>query len=430
MASKTPPTLRPYLLLTILILMTAHCLGNDYTPGEQHNYTLEELPEGHYQYSVWVPKNYDKSREYAVLFYLHGGGRGRHHPNEGKRNMISQRLKDNQNWTDAGYSGNAHGQYGYIHVAPVKPIARWNAKKFKQLLNHVVSKVSIDEDRVYVTGFSMGGQGTWHVGCGSDLGYKIAAMIPLGAWGCNEVKRGKTPETCNTTKTPVWVMHCPYDNVSKISEQIPLFKNHLKSGGYGRFTMIPGKGHISRPRGNDDEGLSMRVAWMLSQSYGTPFNYVIQTNGGVILEAVKGERSFIGDTSRYGFFEPGTEVSITAPATRDNKPFVRWVALNGTFSNPKSRRTTYKTTQNDSELFPIYETNSAKLTVIGGISEPKNPSPGDIVTVTANKDEDLRKKDFLFWSTDPPIKITQPYNRSVKFCLPSTDIKVTAKPHL
>ena len=102
----------------------------------------------------------------------------------------------------------------------------------------------------------------------------------------------------------------------------------------------------------------------------------------------------------------------------------------GTFSDPNSRRTTYKTAQSDSELFPIYETNSAKLTVIGGVSEPKNPRPGDIVTVTAKKDEGLRKKGFLFWATDPLIEIKQPYSRSVKFCMPSTDLKVIAKPHL
>ena len=44
------------------------------------------------------------------------------HPDQGKRNMVSARLVDNKNWIDAGYSGNAHGQFGYIHVAPVKPI--------------------------------------------------------------------------------------------------------------------------------------------------------------------------------------------------------------------------------------------------------------------------------------------------------------------
>lgn len=39
----------------------------------------------------------------------------------------------------------------------------------------------------------------------------------------------------------------------------------------------------------------MRMAWMLSQTYGTPHNYVVQVDGGVILQVEKGERGSIGD---------------------------------------------------------------------------------------------------------------------------------------
>ena len=93
----------------------------------------------------------------------------------------------------------------------------------------------------------MGGQGAWQVANTGDPGCRIAAIMPIGARGCNELQRGTTPETCLTAKTAVWVQHCPLDDVSKISEQISLFQNHLDGGGYGRFTMIPGKGHLDRP---------------------------------------------------------------------------------------------------------------------------------------------------------------------------------------
>ena len=416
-----------YFLTTSLFLLG--CLSSasskDYIPGKQFEYKSKDLPKGVYQYSVWVPKNYDPKKEYPVVFYLHGGG-GLKFPSYGKRNIISNRLVDNQNWTSAGYSGNAHGLHQYIHVAPVKEIYEWEAKKFKALLKHVSSKVNINENRVYVTGFSMGGQGTWIVGCGSKLGYKIAAMMPLGAWGCEWVNHGTTPETCMTTKTPVWVLHCPYDEISIISDQIDLFKNHLDCGGYGRFTMIPGEGHIQRPRGNDDEGLSMRVAWMLSQTYGTPHNYMIQTKGGVILEAIEGERSFIGDSSTYGFFEPKTKINISAAEMKNGKRFLKWASLKGKFEDPNSRRTTYITDNDDSELFAIYENENVKLSVVGGKAKPKNPKPGDTVTITLNKKQ--KGKPFLFWQSDPPIELTQPYDRTVQFCMPPNDLKIIAKP--
>ena len=418
------------IILSPLLVSSLSADAADYTPGAQHNYTHEsgDVPRDTYQYSVWVPKNYEAKRTYPVVFYLHGGGRGRTHPDQGKRNMVSSRLVDNQRWTDAGYSGNAHGQFGYIHVAPVKPVARWNARQFKRLLDHVKGKVNIDQDRVYVTGFSMGGQGTWHVGCGSGKGYRIAAMMPLGAWGCNEVKRGTTPETCMTKKTPVWVLHCPLDNVSKISEQIPLFDNHLDCGGYARFTMIPGKGHISRPRGDDNAAFSMRMAWMLSKTYGTPFNYLLQVNDAVIMEVVSGERAFLGDTAHYGFFEPGSVVRLTAPETRDGKPFVEWAgAAVGSFADAASRRTSYTTGTGDAQLTPVYETDSAKLTVVHGTAKPANPKPGDIVSVTANADTDSSR--FFYWKMDQPIDIAHPHKRSVSFCMPSHDVTITAQLH-
>ena len=127
--------------------------------------------------------------------------------------MISERLWDNRRSTDAGYSRNVQDYIGYILVSPVKPVLRWNAEVFARLVKHVKGNVNVDENRIYVTGFSMGGQGTWRVGCGNDGSYKIAAMMPLGAWGCREVDRGKTPETFKTLKTAVWNLHCPLDRV-------------------------------------------------------------------------------------------------------------------------------------------------------------------------------------------------------------------------
>ena len=225
--------------------------------------------------------------------------------------------------------------------------AAGKAGTFKRLLDHVKSKVNIDAKRVYVIGFSMGGQGAWHVASTSDPGSKIAAMIPIGAWGCDEVERGDTPETCLTTKTPVWVQHCPFDEVSKITEQITLLQNHLDCGGYGRFTMIPGKGHIDRPRGADSKYFDLRMEWMLSQSLDTPDNYLVQVDGGTILEFVEGERGFIGDTARHGFFEPRTVIRITAPETRDGKKFRKWASSKGRFADPKARTAVYTTASGD-----------------------------------------------------------------------------------
>jgi hypothetical protein len=146
------------------------------------------------------------------------------------------------------------------------------------------------------------------------------------------------------------------------------------------------------------------------------------------MEVVSGERAFLGDTAHYGFFEPGSVVRLTAPETRDGKPFVEWAgAAVGSFADAASRRTSYTTGTGDAQLTPVYETDSAKLTVVHGTAKPANPKPGDIVSVTANADTDSSR--FFYWKMDQPIDIAHPHKRSVSFCMPSHDVTITAQLH-
>ena len=70
---------------------------------------------------------------------------------------------------------------------------------------------------------------------------------------------------------------------------------------------------------------------------------------------------------------------------KNGKRFLKWASLKGKFDDPNSRRTTYITGNDDSELFAIYENENVKLSVVVGKAKPKNPKPGDKVTITLNK---------------------------------------------
>ncbi|MBT6959335.1 MAG: hypothetical protein HN996_12995, partial [Opitutae bacterium] len=219
-----------------------------------------------------------------------------------------------------------------------------------------------------------------------------------------------------------WNLHCPKDPISKISEQLPLFQSHLDLGGYGRFTMIPGWGHISRPRGNDHAFFSMRMAWMLSQTYDTPFNYVLKVNDGKIVKVASGKRPFTGDTSDYGFYEPGTVVNITAPESKGDKPFVKWASDQGGFAEATSRSTSFTTPSGDVTISAIYGKQPFKLNVVGGKANPVAPKPGEVVTVTAATNK------FFYWRTDSKlIDIPLPSARSFRFAMPSGDVTLTAQ---
>ena len=412
------------LFLLLGICANAQVPAGNYTPGEHHLYSHEagNVPADTYQYALYVPEDYKPDHHYPVVFFLHGGD-GRNHPREATRNLVADRLLENKRWTAPGYSGNipSHFGHGYLHVAPVKPGTHWEADKFKRLLDHVKGKVNIDANRVYVIGgYGMGGHGAWQVASTADPECRIAAIMPIGAWGCDEVERGTTRETCLTKKTAVWVQHHPSDQSSKISEQIPLYQNHLDCGGYGRFTMSPGRG-FDWPANADSRILDLRMEWLLSQSYGTPANYFVQVDGGIVLEYVSGERGSIGDSARHGFFEPGSVIRITAPETRDGKPFVKWACPTGKFADPAARTAVYTTGEGDAQIMPIYGTGPVKLSVAGGTAKPAAPQPGESVTVTADGDS------FLHWTTGQRIDIPHPHQRSFTFTMPSRDVTFTAK---
>ncbi len=276
---------------------------------------------------------------------------------------------------------------------------------------------NIQADRIYVVGSGMGGQGAWQL---ASAGVRIAAIMPIGARSCDEVKRGNTPETSLTAKTRVWAHHNPSDPNSKFSEHTALCQSHLDGGGYGRFAMSPGTG-LDWPANTDARNLDVRMEWLLSQSCDTPPNYFVQVDGGVILEFAGGERGFIGDNSRRGYFESESVIRVTAPKTRDGKPFVKWASVIGKFADPAARTATYTTAAGDAQLVPVYGTEPVKLTVIGGTAKPAAPQPGDTVTITADA------ASFLFWATEQVVDIAHPQQRSFTFAMPSWDVTLTAK---
>ena len=169
----------------------------------------------------------------------------------------------------------------------------------------------------------------------------------------------------------------------------------------------------------------MRMAWMLSQTYDTPFNYCVELHTGVIMEVVSGNRPFLGDTSKYGFFEPGSVIRVTAPEKHRGRPFVKWVASGGSFSEPESRRPLFTVGAADAQMTAIYK-GEPKLTVRGGVAAPLQPKPGQMVTVTVSDPGSPPARQVLHWTADGPLVLTQPHLEEIRFLMPSDDVTVQA----
>jgi pimeloyl-ACP methyl ester carboxylesterase len=134
--------------------------------GESYRATfLSQIDRSCQYYAVLPPKDYDPEKEYGLILTLHGAG------------VEASRLVD------------CHGQKDWAFV--VAPTNRrrfgfdwqdWGRLDALEVLEQAKESFPIDTNRIYLTGHSMGGHGTWHIALAHpDL---FAAAAPLAGWSC------------------------------------------------------------------------------------------------------------------------------------------------------------------------------------------------------------------------------------------------------
>ncbi len=125
----------------------------------------------------------------------------------------------------------------------------------RKLVEEVLARYPVDRRRVYITGYSMGGIGTW------DMGIRhpnlFAAAAPIAARG----EEGW--EVCAMTEIPVWAFHGDRDEVVPLSAGQRIVEQFQTCGGEITFTIYSNTGHDawSKTYGN-----SMLYEWFLSKS--------------------------------------------------------------------------------------------------------------------------------------------------------------------
>lgn len=141
---------------------------------------FSEVDDTEQPYGLYLPPNYDASREYPLVISLHGGG-SNHRLNLrrvfGKSNAPGENDVEASRyfpaWEDVEFivaTPFARGSMGYQGVAE---------KDVYDVLADVKRRFSIDEDRVYLTGLSMGGGGSLWLGLSRpDLWAAIAVVCP------------------------------------------------------------------------------------------------------------------------------------------------------------------------------------------------------------------------------------------------------------
>jgi predicted peptidase len=160
-----------------------------------------------YDYLLFLPKDYDAdpAKKWPLMMFLHGAG-------ERGTNL----------WLVAVHGPpklvRSQPDFPFILVSPqCPPEQHWNPEALAKLLDQLETTHRVDKSRVYLTGLSMGGFGTWSLGV--RYPERFAAIAPIcggGSW--LEVRLSSRSRGAALKSLPVWAFHGAKDNVVPLSE--------------------------------------------------------------------------------------------------------------------------------------------------------------------------------------------------------------------
>ena len=227
-------------LLFILIIMLS--------VGFAQQRKMEHLNEDEIdlKYLFYLPKDYYNAKKIAwpLILFLHGMGERGNDLELVKIHGIPKIVKTQKD-------------FPFIAVSPQCPTEYvWRDKKMLQAVESLILKIiknyRIDKTRVYVTGLSMGGYGTWALAARRPDFF--AAAVPI----CG----GGDPTTVNVLKNlPIWVFHGGLDGIVLPEESEKMVQALERAGGKVRYTLYPKAYHDSWTETYDNPAL---YDWLLS----------------------------------------------------------------------------------------------------------------------------------------------------------------------
>ena len=173
-----------------------------------YSYNMGEDGVLNMNYLVYYPSNFDESKEYPVVLVLHGSGQMEYMPGYPSTDMIVKRNQAALAWAKDSENGINEcivvaPQISY-YLCPDMPmwgggamLLPFGLAAYDLLENEFIAKDYVDEDRIYVTGLSLGGVGVYAmigshpetfagaiIACGATYedwygGYDYSALAPL-----------------------------------------------------------------------------------------------------------------------------------------------------------------------------------------------------------------------------------------------------------
>ncbi|HWI57147.1 MAG TPA: prolyl oligopeptidase family serine peptidase, partial [Bacillota bacterium] len=186
-------------------------------------------------YLLYLPQDYDakSGKRWPLMLFLHGAGERGTNVWKVATHGPPKNVKNTTN-------------FPFIVVSPQCPEGQiWSNDILLALLDEISSTYAVDTNRVYLTGLSMGGYGTWRLGLAHPE--RFAAIVPICGGGEMITVLLSSWERAQALKTlGVWAFHGGKDPVVPLAESQRMVDALKKVGVQEvKFTVYPEASHDS-----------------------------------------------------------------------------------------------------------------------------------------------------------------------------------------
>ena len=174
------------------------------------------------KYLVYLPSNYSRHRTWPTVVYLHGAGCRGSSPFRITAEGPPRHIKEGRK----------------LPCIVISPLCRaemsWNPNAVAALLDEVSQTLSIDLNRIYLTGFSMGAYGVWETACAYPN--RFAAILPVSGGG-------NARDAHRLRDIPIWAFHGDNDELIPLSRMQEMVDAVRRAEAAVEFTIISEGGH-------------------------------------------------------------------------------------------------------------------------------------------------------------------------------------------
>jgi len=211
-------TYRTFAVILFLIAAAISVRSNAQTADQIY----KEFAKGYHSndgvtlpFYLFVPANYDSTQKYPLVFCLHGAGERGDDSTAVERNSMATvwAMDSNQaKWPCFILVPQCPSNGWWVYTSWTGPYLTYSVgtelMTALDILDSLTTKYSVDTNRIYITGLSMGGYGTW----ASIIEYpnKFAAAVPMSG-------AGDTSQVYRIKSVPIWDFHGALDNTVPVS---------------------------------------------------------------------------------------------------------------------------------------------------------------------------------------------------------------------